>query len=116
MAKNKKKEPEKKENTGDSNNSCKDRRCPYHGKLRVHGRIFKGTVKKIVKKRTAVEFERLIYLPKYERYMKKKIRLQAHIPDCIKIAIGDLVQVGECRPLSKITHHVILKRLSSKNK
>ncbi len=116
MARNKKKEQKNKENGKSSNSSCKDRRCPYHGKLRVHGRIFKGTVKKIIGKRTAVEFERLIYLPKYERYMKKKTRLQAHIPDCIKIAIGDLVQVGECRPLSKITHHVILKRLSSKNK
>jgi small subunit ribosomal protein S17 len=98
------------------NGKCEDRRCPFHGKLRVHGRMFKGNIKKIVGKRAIIEFERLIFSNKYERYMKKKTRLHAHIPDCIQIELGDLVQVGGCRPLSKITHFVILKKLTIKNK
>lgn len=102
MAKRKEKKEEEK---------CSDRRCPVHGKLRVRGRTFKGYVKKIVGKRAVIEFERLVYYPKYERYAKRKSKLHAHIPSCImpKVNIGSYVKVGECRPLSKITHFVMLE-------
>jgi small subunit ribosomal protein S17 len=93
---------------------CKDVRCPFHGKVRIRGRIFKGTVRKIVGRRAVIEFERLIYIKKYERYMKKKTRLHAHIPECIKIEVNDSVQARECRPLSKIIHFIIIKKLSDK--
>ncbi len=95
-----------------SETKCQDLRCPYHGKLRVHGRIFKGYVKKIVGKRAIIEFERLMYIKKYERYMKKRTRLHAHIPDCITVKINDLVQIRGCRPISKIIHFIIIKKLS----
>jgi small subunit ribosomal protein S17 len=95
---------------------CEDVRCPFHGKIRVHGRTFKGNIKKILGKRAIIEFERLIYIKKYDRYMKKKTRLHAYIPDCIEVNINDLVQVRECRPLSKIIHFIILKNYELKNK
>ena len=85
---------------------CKDRDCPFHGKLRVHGRTYKGTVTKKFPKRIVIEFERTLYIKKYERYAKAKTKLHARLPDCIEeeINVGDLVLVKECRPLSKIIH------------
>ena len=92
---------------------CKDKKCPFHGKLKVRGKLFEGTVKKIVQNRAVVEFERLIYYRKYERYAKAKTRLHAYIPECLRkeINVSDKVVVGECRPLSKIIHFVVLKKL-----
>lgn len=90
---------------------CVDRNCPFHGSLSVRGRTFKGYVKKIVEKRAVIEFERLFYHPKYERYSKRKSKLHAHIPQCLmpKVKIGSYVKIGECRPLSKIIHFVMLE-------
>lgn len=90
---------------------CTDLKCPFHGSLRVRGRYFKGIVKKIVGKRAVVELERLSYSKKYERYAKKKTRLYAYIPKCLapRIAAGSSVEIGECRPLSKIVHFVVVE-------
>ncbi len=109
MAKEKKPKAKK----GEKEEKCSDRNCPMHGSLSVRGRTFKGYVKRIVGKRVVIEFERLVYYPKYERYAKKKSRLHAHIPQCImpEVKIGSYIKVGECRPLSKITHFVVLEVL-----
>ena len=93
--------------------SCGDRLCPIHGNLRTRGAKFKGTVKKIVDKRAVIEFERLHFYKKYERYAKKTTRLHARIPACLlnKIKVGSFVEVAECRPLSKIIHFTVTKIL-----
>jgi len=105
MAKEKKEAEERKE----AEEKCFDRNCPFHGSLSVRGRTFEGFVKKIAEKRAVIEFERLLYYPKYERYSKRKSKLHAHIPQCLmpKVKIGSYVKIGECRPLSKIIHFVV---------
>lgn len=92
---------------------CKDKDCPTHGKLKVRGRIFEGKVVKKFHKRIAIEFERMIYISKYERYAKSRTKIHARLPICMDrdINIGDLVRVQECRPLSKIIHFVTVKKL-----
>ena len=45
---------------------CDDESCHLHGNLRVRGRIFKGEVTKKFPRRIAIEFERMIYVRKYE--------------------------------------------------
>ena len=63
---------------------CKDNNCPFHGSLKTRGRGFVGTVKSDKMSRTiTIEFERMFYLPKYERYERRRTRLKAHNPDCI---------------------------------
>ena len=95
--------------------SCADRDCPVHGSLKSRGRKFKGIVTKKNPRRIAIEFERIIYLRKYERYMKKKTRIHARLPDCMKdIEIGDYIEVQECRPLSKIIHFVVINKIRDK--
>lgn len=88
---------------------CKDRNCPLHGTLAARGKSFKGIVKKISGKRAIVEFERLVYTEKYERYSKSRTRLHAYLPECIRkdVSVGELVLIRECRPINKITHFVV---------
>jgi len=92
---------------------CNDIKCPFHGKLKTRGRIFEGIVVRKFPKRITIEFERSVYIRKYERYMKKKTRIHARLPDCqaSNVNIGDIVQVQECRPLSKLIHHVFIKKI-----
>ena len=92
---------------------CKDRDCPFHGKLKVRGRTFEGEVIRKFPRRITIGFERMIYIRKYERYAKSKTKIHARLPACIEnnIDIGDTVLIKECRPLSKIIHFVVIKKI-----
>ena len=91
---------------------CSDAKCPFHGNLSVRGRQFTGTVVSTKMRKTAViEFERLHFLRKYERYEKRRTKLNAHNPECINTKEGDVVSVIECRPLSKTKNFVVIKKL-----
>lgn len=95
---------------------CLDRDCPIHNSLKTRGKSFSGYVIKKFPKRIVIEFERIVPVPKYERYEKKKTRIHARLPDCCfeDVNIGDYVLIKECRPLSKIIHFVYLKKINSK--
>lgn len=92
---------------------CKDRLCPKHGdkKLKLRGRTFEGNVIKKFPGRITIQFERMLKLPKYERYEKRKTKIHARLPDCMKddVAVGDLIQIEETRPISKTIHFVVSK-------
>ncbi|RLG67396.1 30S ribosomal protein S17, partial [archaeon] len=40
-------------------------------------------------------------------------RIPAHSPPCLDIKEGDIVKIGECRPLSKTVHFVVLGKVRS---
>jgi small subunit ribosomal protein S17 len=91
---------------------CKDRNCPFHGTLSVRGQVIDGTVVSDKTARTVVvQREYLKYIPKYERYEKRKSKLHAHNPDCVAAKTGDRVSLAECRPLSKTKSFVVIKVL-----
>jgi len=92
---------------------CNDKDCHIHGNLKVRGKIFRGKVIKKFHKRVAIEFERMSYVRKYERYAKSKTKIHARLPICMeeKINIGDEITVQECRPLSKIIHFVVIGKV-----
>lgn len=92
---------------------CEDKNCPFHGKLKARGRVFEGIVIKKFHKRVVIELERMIYIRKYERFAKSKTKIHARLPECLEkaINIGDSIKVQECRPLSKIIHFVIIKKI-----
>ena len=81
--------------------------------LGTRGRTFEGFVTKKFHKRVVVEFERTVFVQKYERFYKKKTRLHARLPDALAndINIGDYIQIRECRPLSKIIHFIVLGKV-----
>ena len=92
---------------------CKDKDCPTHGNLKVRGRTFEGKVIRKFHKRITIEFERMIYISKYERYAKSRTKIHARLPICMEkeIQVGDLIQIQECRPLSKIIHFVVIRKI-----
>ena len=93
---------------------CNDRCCPIHGQISLRGRSFKGKVIKKFPKRVVIEFDRTVYVKKYERYSKRKTKLHARLPDCMfnDINVGDYVEIMECRPISKIIHFMTIKKIS----
>lgn len=89
---------------------CTDAKCPFHGDLRVRGQILHGRVLKASMQNTVVvQSEFLRYLPKFERYEKRRSKHAAHNPPCIGAAPGDEVTLMECRPLSKTKHFVVIE-------
>ncbi len=94
------------------NQKCNDVKCPFHGELSARGRQFTGTIISTKMRKTAViEFERLYFLKKYERYEKRRTKLKVHNPECINAKDGDVVSIIECRPLSKTKNFVIIKNI-----
>ena len=93
--------------------SCNDINCPTHGSLKTRGKVFEGKVTKKFAKRITIEFERMIYVKKYERYAKSRTKIHARLPTCIEneIHVGDLIKIQECRPLSKIIHFVVIGKV-----
>lgn len=89
---------------------CSDKHCPFHNGLKIRGREFIGEVIRVNRQKTVmVEWPRSYYLPKYERYEKRRTRLSAHLPDCFDIKIGDSVRIVECRPISKTKNFVVVE-------
>ena len=88
----------------------------------TRGRAFEGLVTKKFPTRVVIEFERVEYVPKYERFYRKKTRIHARLPNSMEkdIRLGDIIRVQECRPLSKIIHFIVLgkvvKEIKSKEK
>ena len=79
----------------------------------LRGRKFEGYVIRKFDKRVTIEFERVKFVRKYERYLKTKTKLHARLPESLKdeINIGDYIQIMECRPLSKIIHFVVIRKI-----
>lgn len=89
---------------------CNDKHCPYHGSAKLRGKIFTGTVIKTSMHRTiTVEWPRLFFLPKYERYEKRRTRIKAHLPDCIEVKKGDEVKLMETKPISKTKNFIVIE-------
>jgi len=81
--------------------------------MSLRGRTFRGTVIKKFPKRICIEFDRTIYIKKYERYAKKKTKIHARVPEALEneIKIGDYIEVMECRHLSKIINFMVVKKI-----
>mgnify|MGYP001581110887 CR=1 FL=1 len=92
------------------NQVCNDQHCPFHGFTKVRGRIFTGTVvREVLHKTATIEFPRQNYLPKYERFERRRTRLKAHIPPCLDIKRGDKIKIMETRPISKTKNFVAIE-------
>jgi|TARA_Y100000310_G_scaffold102154_1_gene100356 small subunit ribosomal protein S17 len=94
------------------NKKCEDNKCPFHGSIKLRGRVFIGVLTSKDTHQTAtVVWKRREYVPKYERYLKKRSKLRVHNPSCINAKEGDFVKIVECKPLSKTKKFVIVEKL-----
>jgi small subunit ribosomal protein S17 len=91
---------------------CEDRHCPFHGRLPVRGQVLEGTVVSVGMQRTAVVERTLLhFVPKFERYEKRRRRYLAHAPPCLNVPLGHRVRIAETRPLSKLVSFCIVEDL-----
>ena len=94
------------------NSRCDDRHCPFHGRLPLRGQVLEGTVVSTSMQRTAVVERTLLhYLPKFERFEKRRRRYLAHAPPCLAVPVGHRVRIAETRPLSKLVSFCIVADL-----
>ena len=94
--------------------SCDDVRCPFHGHLKVRGKILTGRVVSISDRQTVVlQREFLHKVGKFSRYERRKGKVHAHLTPCIDLKEGDTASVAECRPLSKTISFVVIQSRSA---
>jgi len=97
-------------NVQEPETTCEDPNCPFHGQLSLRGQVLEGVVVSDKADRT-ITIERSFYkfIRKYERYEKRKSKINVHKPDCFDVKVGDSVKVAECRPLSKTKNFVLVE-------
>ncbi|KAL4225452.1 30S ribosomal protein S11 [Mactra antiquata] len=88
-----------------------DKKCPFTGSVNIRGRILTGVVAKMKMQRTIViRRDYLHFVRKYQRFEKRHKNMSVHLSPCFRdVANGDVVTVGECRPLSKTVRFNVLK-------
>ncbi|WP_254545273.1 30S ribosomal protein S17 [Halomarina pelagica] len=97
-------------NVPEPEETCSDANCPFHGTLSVRGQTVEGGVASTdMDKTVVVEREYDVFVPKYDRYMKRRSRIPAHAPACLELSEGDTVRIAETRPLSKTKSHVVVE-------
>lgn len=89
-----------------------DAHCPFFGVASTRGRILSGTVVGAKMSRTVtVIVNRRHFLPKFERYEKRRTKLLVHNPPSVNAQVGDKVRIVETRPISKTKHFVVIERI-----
>ena len=85
--------------------------CPFYGELSVRGQVIEGEVVSTeMAKTVVVEREYDVTVPKYDRMMKRRSRIPAHVPGVLEpLSEGDTVRIAETRPLSKTKAHVVVE-------
>jgi small subunit ribosomal protein S11e len=88
-----------------------DKKCPFTSDVSIRGRIFKGVVLSTKMARTVVlRRDYLHYIKKYNRFEKRHHNLPAHLsPAFGRTRTGDIVTVGQCRPISKTVRFNVVR-------
>ena len=93
-----------------------DKKCPFTGNVSIRGKILKGLVTSTKMKRTVVvRRDYLHYIKKYRRFEKRHKNLAAHCSPAFEVKEGDVVTVGQCRPLSKTVRFNVVAHEPAKN-
>jgi small subunit ribosomal protein S17 len=105
---------ELKQNNNKSNQVDKTKPTTSSDPLSVRGGVIEGIVASTSMEKTViVEREYVIFIPKYERYMKRRSRVPAHVPSGFDLNVGDHVKIAETRPISKTKSHVVVEVIKS---
>jgi len=79
-----------------------DKKCPFTGNVSIRGRILKGLVISTKMRRTiVVRRDYLHFIRKYRRFEKRHTNIAVHCSPAFPVKEGDIVTIGQCRPLSK---------------
>jgi small subunit ribosomal protein S11e len=93
-----------------------DKKCPFTGNVSIRGRILKGLVISTKMKRTIiVRRDYLHYITKYRRFEKRHKNIAVHCSPAFPVKDGDIVTIGQCRPLSKTVRFNVVSHEPSVN-
>ena len=95
-----------------------DKKCPFTGNVSIRGRILKAMVISAKMKRTVVvRRDYLQYVSKYRRFEKRHKNMSVHCAPCFEnVGEGDIVTIGQCRPLAKTVKFNVLEHTPNANK
>ena len=86
-----------------------DHKCPFTGEVVIRGRIMRGIVTSTKMHRTIIiRRDYLQWIRKYKRFEKRHAKIPAHCSPAFIVKEGDIVTIGECRPLSKTVHFNVI--------
>lgn len=92
---------------------CHDKKCPFHGEVKVRGQIISGKVESTsMKGSITVVQERKRKVKKYERKETRFSRYHAHLPSCLTVQAGDVVKIAETRKLAKSISFVVIEKVN----
>ncbi|CBJ48448.1 conserved unknown protein [Ectocarpus siliculosus] len=89
-----------------------DKKCPFTGDVSIRGRILKGLVISAGKMTNTIVIRRdyLHFVSKYRRFEKRHKNMTVHCAPCWQnVKEGDIVTIGQCRPLSKTVRFNVLE-------
>ena len=88
-----------------------DKKCPFTSNVSIRGRVFKGVVLNNKMARTVIlRRDYLHFIKKYNRFEKRHQNVPAHLsPAFARVKIGDVVTVGQCRPISKTVRFNVIR-------
>lgn len=95
-----------------------DKKCPFTGNVSIRGRILKALVISNKMKRTlVVRRDYLQYVSKYRRFAKRHSNVSVHCsPAFPNVGEGDVVTIGQCRPLAKTVKFNVIEHFPTTNK
>ncbi|NPA22399.1 MAG: 30S ribosomal protein S17 [Candidatus Micrarchaeota archaeon] len=73
--------------------------------ISVRGKVVSTKAKNTV----TIERTFIVRIPKYKRYMRKRSKIHAHVPDGISLRVGDEVIAQQTRKISKTKAWVVTK-------
>ncbi|MCS7122490.1 MAG: 30S ribosomal protein S17 [Candidatus Micrarchaeota archaeon] len=80
--------------------------------LLPRGQTLSGVVVSNRAKNTVVVLREIVRkIPKYNRYMRSRSKIHAHVPDGVSIQQGDVVEIRETRKISKTKSWIVTKIL-----
>ena len=88
-----------------------DKKCPFTSDVAIRGRIFKGVVlSNKMHRSVTIRRDYLHFIKKYNRFEKRHNNVPCHLsPAFGRVKIGDVVTVGQCRPLSKTVKFNVIR-------
>lgn len=95
-----------------------DKKCPFTGNVSIRGRIMKAMIIRagFMKNTVVVRRDYLRFVKKYRRFEKRHKNLTVHCsPAFENVKAGDIVTVGQCRPLSKTIRFNVVEHLPATN-
>jgi len=88
----------------------KDSKCPFRGSVSIRGRVLRGTVVSTKMNRTLIiRRDYLHWIKKYKRFEKRHKNIPCHCSPCFRVKEGDIVTIGQCRPLSKTIRFNVIR-------